>query len=274
MQNNSLWLVQIARHGAIGFFSELHLQGNFWFLLWENYVCEFINLFERSIYDEIGVCRIDYAIDVTEWVDVLQSLFSKIDGDKGKRQPKKSEFDTWQSINSRRLKTIYYDKKLDIQKAIDKDWTGKRKYDIVDDSGACPYADYFNSHETITRIEQTRKGEALREQKHSIEWYLSPAWVRSLTLEELSKKGIQFEAPERIRIRYDKKNDEWKNLSESILQERKEHSEKMFLAYARSLKRFWMLENTMGKLSDVLTVGEMVEIMDKATRKERDRIFN
>jgi hypothetical protein len=71
------------------------------------------------------------------------------------------------------MKTKFYDKKLDIIQKIDTA-TGKRKYDLTVGTET-PYRTFYNAHETITRIEQTRKGEAMREQRHSISWYLSPA---------------------------------------------------------------------------------------------------
>lgn len=268
---NSIGSVQFARKGAIGFFSELHLKGNFWFI-YPDKLLEMLILFEKSMNDDKGIVSIDYSIDVSEWVEEVQNLFSKISWTKGKLQPLGSAFDTWQSINTRRLKTKYYDKKLDILQKKDTA-TGKKKYDLCDEYGSYVYRDYYENFPVITRIEQTRKWEALREQNHSLNWYLRENGIRSLTLEDLKKKGIEFENTERQRIRYEKRDSSWKEYSDTVLQERKEYSKKMFQAYAKSLARFGLLENELQNMGEFLEIWDLVSVMDKTIKKEMDKVF-
>lgn len=62
---------------------------------------------------------------------------------------------SWMRIRTKRLDTVYYNKKYDIV-------AKKEKYDMVDVYQNCPYKDYFESHTHITRIEQRRNSEALK----------------------------------------------------------------------------------------------------------------
>jgi len=258
LNHNSMGQVLIANTWAISYYTELHLQGNFWFT-YDFLLIEVLSLFWLSLNSTRWISRLDYAIDVIEYQDELEQAFNSMPWEKSLRKPDGSISCSWMRIQTKRLTTVYYNKRLDII-------AKKEKYNMVDVFQNEIYKKYITDNPIITRIEQRRNAMALKpakwKERHTLGWYLDGN-LASITYEDLEKKGLIFKDFVPNKIKYDKNKVPVFDISDSVLEWKKKNALVMLNAYIKNCVSYWLENEMVDLLMDNYPPLKLSSILDK-----------